>query len=163
MDRAGLVGDDGETHHGLFDPGFLKTIPGMTVLSPASLDELTAMLDRAVHHISGPVAVRYPRGGENQYQANHSDGEACSLRSGRDITLVTFGTLTGTVLAVADRLAKDGVSAEVIKLNQIIPLPTDPILASLQKTGRLLVAEECVSLGGPGEGFWRRRQPRGSL
>ena len=153
VDRAGLVGDDGETHHGLFDPGFLKTIPGMTVLSPASLDELTAMLDRAVHHISGPVAVRYPRGGENQYQANHSDGEACSLRSGRDITLVTFGTLTGTVLAVADRLAKDGVSAEVIKLNQIIPLPTDPILASLQKTGRLLVAEECVSLGGPGEGI----------
>ena len=153
VDRAGLVGEDGETHHGLFDPGFLKTIPGMTVLSPASLDELTAMLDRAVHHISGPVAVRYPRGGENQYQANHSDGEACSLRSGRDITLVTFGTLTGTVLAVADRLAKDGVSAEVIKLNQIIPLPTDPILASLQKTGRLLVAEECVSLGGPGEGI----------
>ena len=90
-------GTSGETHHGLFDPGFLKTIPGMTVLSPASLDELTAMLDRAVHHISGPVAVRYPRGGENQYQANHSDGEACSLRSGRDNTLVTFGTLTGTV------------------------------------------------------------------
>lgn len=153
VDRAGLVGDDGETHHGLFDPGFLKTIPGMTVLSPASLDELTAMLDRAVQHISGPVAVRYPRGGENQYQANHSDGEACCLRAGRDITLVTFGTLTGTVLAVADRLAKDGVSAEVIKLNQIVPLPTDPILASLQKTGRLLVAEECVSMGGPGEGI----------
>ena len=56
-------------------------------------------------------------------------------------------------MAVADRLAKDGVSAEVIKLNQIIPLPTDPILASLQKTGRLLVAEECVSMGGPGEGI----------
>lgn len=121
------------------------------------------MLDRAVHHISGPVAVRYPRGGENQYQANHSDGEACCLRSGRDITLVTFGTLTGTVLAVADRLAKDGISAEVIKLNQVIPLPTDPILASLQKTGPTLVAEECVSMGGPGEGVLAAAAARDSL
>ena len=153
VDRAGLVGDDGETHHGLFDPGFLQTIPGITVLCPASLDELSAMLERAIHQISGPVAVRYPRGGENHYHAEHSGQPACCLRQGMDITLVTFGTLTGTLLAVADRLAKDGISAEVIKLNQIIPLPMDLLLASLEKTGRLLVAQECVSMGAPGEGI----------
>lgn len=153
VDRAGLVGDDGETHHGLFDPGFLKTIPDITVLCPASLDELTAMLRQAVYDLSGPVAVRYPRGGENQYCEDHSGVPAYCLRQGSEITLVTFGTLTGTVLSVAQRLEKDGISAEVIKLNQIVPLPTQEVLASLKKTGCLLVAQECVSMGGPGEGL----------
>ena len=153
VDRAGLVGDDGETHHGLFDPGFLQTIPGITVLSPASLGELSDMLNQAVHHSNGPVAVRYPRGGETQYHENHSGPAACVLREGEDLSLVTFGSLTGNVLAVADRLQRDGIGAEVIKLNQIIPLPTQEVLHSVQKTGRLLVAQECVSMGSPGEGI----------
>ena len=151
VDRAGLVGDDGETHHGLFDPGFLKTVPGMTVLCPASLEELSSMLRKAVYDLSGPVAVRYPRGGESGYRQDNSGEPACILREGSDITLVTFGTLTGSVLQVAERLAKDGISAEVVKLNQIIPLPKKAVLASLEKTGRLLVAQECVSMGSPGE------------
>lgn len=151
VDRAGLVGDDGETHHGLFDPGFLKTVPGMTVLCPASLDELSSMLRRAVYDLSGPVAVRYPRGGENHYSQDNSGQPACVLREGSDITLVTFGTLTGSVLQVAERLARDGISAEVVKLNQIIPFPPETVLTSLRKTGRLLVAQECISMGGPGE------------
>ena len=150
VDRAGLVGDDGETHHGLFDPGFLKTVPGMTVLCPASLEELSSMLRKAVYQLSGPVAVRYPRGGENGYSQDNSPEPACVLREGTDITLVTFGTLTGSVLQVAERLARDGISADVVKLNQIIPLPTEAVLASLEKTGRLLVAQECVSMGAPG-------------
>lgn len=151
VDRAGLVGDDGETHHGLFDPGFLKTVPGMTVLCPASLEELSSMLRKAVYQLSGSVAVRYPRGGENGYHQDNSADPACVLREGTDITLVTFGTLTGSVLQVAERLAQDGISADVVKLNQIIPLPTEAVLASLEKTGRLLVAQECVSMGAPGE------------
>ena len=151
VDRVGLVGDDGETHHGLFDLGFLKTVPGITVLCPASLDELSSMLKRAVHESSGPVAVRYPRGGENHYGEDHSQQPACVLRQGSDISLVTFGTLTGSMLLVADRLAQGGISAEVVKLNQIVPLPTEAVLTSLKKTGRLLLAQECVSMGGPGE------------
>ncbi|MDY3013826.1 MAG: 1-deoxy-D-xylulose-5-phosphate synthase [Evtepia sp.] len=153
VDRAGLVGDDGETHQGLFDPAFLKTVPGMTVLCPASLDELSVMMRRAIYEISGPVAVRYPRGGENHYNEEHGNSSACVLRQGRDLTMVTFGTLTGNVLLAADRLRKDGISAEVIKLNQIVPLPTEQVLDSLRKTGRLLVAQECVSMGAPGEGL----------
>lgn len=153
VDRAGLVGDDGETHHGLFDPGFLKTVPGITVLSPASLDELSSMMRKAIYQISGPVAVRYPRGGENLYSEDHSAEEACVLREGSDITLVTFGILTGSLLKVADRLQKDGISAEVVKLNQIVPLPTQTVLESLKKTGRFLMAQECVAMGAPSEGI----------
>ena len=151
VDRAGLVGDDGETHHGLFDLGFLKTVPGLTVLCPASLDELSSMLETAVHKLTGPVAVRYPRGGENHYSQDNSSPAACVLREGTDLTLAAFGTLTGTMLRVADRLEQDGVSAEVVKFNQIIPLPTELVLDSLRKTGRLLMAQECVTMGSPGQ------------
>lgn len=151
VDRAGLVGDDGETHHGLFDLGFLKTVPGLTVLAPASLDELSSMLRRAVYELSGPVAVRYPRGGEERYSADHSRDKAVLLREGTDLTLVTFGGLTGSVLQVAEQLAQAGVSAEVVKLNQVLPVPTELVLASLEKTGRLLVAQECIAQGSPGE------------
>lgn len=138
---------------GLFDPGFLQTVPGITVLCPASLDELSSMLEEAIHEIPGPVAVRYPRGGENHYHENHSGSAGLLFASRHRHTLVTFGTLTGNLLAVADRLTKDGISAEVIKLNQIVPLPMDLLSTSLQKTGRLLVAQECVSMGSPGEGI----------
>lgn len=151
VDRAGLVGDDGETHHGLFDLGFLKTVPGLTVLAPASLDELSSMLRRAVYDLSGPVAVRYPRGGEERYSADHSRDKAVLLREGTDLTLVTFGGLTGSALQVAEQLAQAGVSAEVVKLNQVLPVPTELVLASLEKTGRLLVAQECIAQGSPGE------------
>ena len=96
VDRAGLVGDDGETHHGLFDPGFLQTIPGITVLSPASLGELSDMLNQAVHHCNGPVAVRYPRGGETQYHENHSGPAACVLREGEDLSWSLLAPSQGT-------------------------------------------------------------------
>ena len=70
VDRAGLVGEDGETHHGVFDPAFLDTIPGMTVLCPSSFQELREMLRYAIYDVEGPVAVRYSRGGEGAYQGN---------------------------------------------------------------------------------------------
>lgn len=151
VDRAGLVGEDGETHQGLFDPGYLKTVPGLTVLSPASLAELSGMLHRAVHEIDGPVAVRYPRGGEDGYHDDHSGEAASVLRPGRDLTLVTFGAITGNALRAAERLAQEGISCEVVKLGQIAPLPQEVVLASLRKTGRLLVVQECVDQGAPGE------------
>lgn len=153
VDRAGLVGDDGETHHGLFDAAFLNTIPGITVLCPASLDELSAMLRRAIYEFLGPVAVRYPRGGENHYSGDHSQDPACVLQEGGDLTLVSFGTLTGSILQTAQRLRREGISAQVVKLNQITPLPKEAVLRSLKETGRLLVAQECAEPGSPGEGL----------
>ena len=145
VDRAGLVGEDGETHHGIFDVGFLDTIPGMTVLCPASYAELKTMLAYAVETCRGPVAVRYPRGGEGGYQADAGLAPSVILRSGRDVTLVGYGTQINALLGAAERLEKENVSAEVIKLNSITPLDPKAVLDSVRKTGNLLVAEESAN------------------
>ena len=151
VDRAGLVGEDGETHHGLFDPAFLDTIPGMTVLCPASFAELRDMLEYAVYEVKGPVAIRYPRGGEGAYQDGAPRRPAVLLREGTDLTLVGCGTLVNELLDCADRLAADGIRAEVVKLNTITPLPLELVARSVKKTGRLLVAEEGAEMGGIGQ------------
>lgn len=150
VDRAGLVGDDGETHQGLFDVAYLSTVPGITVLAPASFAETRTMLRRALYELSGPVALRYPRGGENGYAEEHSDGSAVTLRQGTDWTAVCYGTMTGEVLSAAQRLEAEGISVEVIKLNQLVPLDAKPVLDSVKKTQRLLVAEEVVAAGSVG-------------
>ena len=151
VDRAGLVGEDGETHHGLFDPAFLDTIPGMTVLCPASFAELRDMLEYAVYEVKGPVAIRYPRGGEGAYQDGAPRHPAVLLREGMDLTLAGCGTLVNELLDCADRLAADGIRAEVVKLNTITPLPLELVARSVKKTGRLLVAEEGAEMGGIGQ------------
>ena len=151
VDRAGLVGEDGETNHGLFDPAFLDTIPGMTVLCPASFAELRDMLEYAVYEVKGPVAIRYPRGGEGAYQDGAPRHPAVLLREGTDLTLVGCGTLVNELLDCADRLAADGIRAEVVKLNTITPLPLELVARSVKKTGRLLVAEESAEMGGIGQ------------
>ena len=151
VDRAGLVGEDGETHHGLFDPAFLDTIPGMTVLCPASFAELRDMLEYAVYEVKGPVAIRYPRGGEGAYQDGAPRHPAVLLREGTDLTLAGCGTLVNELLDCADRLAADGIRAEVVKLNTITPLPLELAARSVKKTGRLLVAEEGAEMGGIGQ------------
>ena len=151
VDRAGLVGEDGETHHGLFDPAFLDTIPGMTVLCPASFAELRDMLEYAVYEVKGPVAIRYPRGGEGDYQDGAPRHPAVLLREGTDLTLAGCGTLANELLDCADRLAADGIRAEVVKLNTITPLPLELVARSVKKTGRLLVAEESAEMGGIGQ------------
>ena len=146
VDRAGLVGEDGETHHGVFDPAYLSTIPGITVFCPASFQELQAMLRRAVYEVSGPVAVRYPRGGETDWHEDRSAGSSAILRQGTDITLVGYGTMIQTLLEAADLLSHRGIEAEVVKLNTIMPIDVNSICDSVKKTGRLLVAEDSVDM-----------------
>ena len=147
VDRAGLVGRDGETHHGVFDVSYLCSVPGMTVLCPASFAETRVMLAAAVEEMTGPVAVRYPRGGEGIYKGCCAKAPCATLREGTDITLVSYGTMINEVLASAEALEKAGVSAEVLKLAQICPLDASPVLASAEKTGALLVAEEVCAAG----------------
>ncbi len=151
VDRAGLVGDDGETHHGVFDAAYLDTIPNMTVLAPASFAELEVMLERALFHLTGPVVVRYPRGGEGSYLGTAGDGPAAILRQGSDITLVGYGTEINEILQAADHLAEQGVQAEVVKLNQLSPLGADLVELSVRKTGVMLVAEEQAAQGCVGQ------------
>ena len=149
VDRAGLVGEDGETHHGIFDVAYLSTVPGMRVLCPASFAELREMLKTAVEDMDGPVAVRYPRGGEGPYREMHTE-PAAVLREGSDVTLVAYGTMINEALAAAGALDRRGVSAEVIKLGRVCPIEYAPVLASLQKTGRIVVAEEACAAGSAG-------------
>ena len=151
VDRAGLVGEDGETHHGLFDPAFLDTIPGMTVLCPASFAELRDMLEYAVYEVKGPVAIRYPRGGEGAYQDGAPRHPAVLLREGTDLTLAGCGTLVNELLDCADRLAADGIRAEVVKLNTITPLPLELVAGSEKKPGGLRVGGGGAGVGGTGQ------------
>ncbi len=147
VDRAGLVGDDGETHHGVFDVGYLSSVPGMTVLAPASFLELQEMLREAVCHFTTPVAIRYPRGGEGRYRSSGGSAPATCLREGGDITLAGYGTVVNDLLDAADILAEQGVLAEVVKLNTITPLDCVLAVESAKKTGHLLVVEDCVGTG----------------
>ena len=151
VDRAGLVGDDGETHHGLFDAAYLDTVPNMTVLAPSSFAELEVMLERALFQIDGPVAVRYPRGGEGRYPGTGGEGAAAVLRPGNEITLVGYGTQINDILQAADLLAEQGVQAEVVKLNQLTPLVPDLVEKSVRRTGVLLAAEEQGARGSVGQ------------
>ena len=146
VDRAGLVGSDGETHHGVFDVSYLSSVPDMTVLCPASYAELEAMLRAAIYDINGSVAIRYPRGGEGKYTACNTAPETL-LREGRDVTLVCYGIMTNEVLDAAERLAAEGISAEVIKLSMIKPPDFDLVMRSLRKTGKLLISEDACEAG----------------
>lgn len=149
VDRAGLVGADGETHHGAFDACFLRTVPHMTVLSPSSTEELRKTLHHAVYSLEGPVAVRYPRGGNGCYQDCHLEDTV--VRQGRDVTIVTYGIMVNEALKAAKLLEAQGIEAEIVKLWRIAPLDTGLIEVSVQRTGRLLVLEECVASGSVGQ------------
>lgn len=146
VDRAGLVGSDGETHHGVFDVSYLSSVPDMTVLCPASYAELETMLRAAIYDINGSVAIRYPRGGEGKYTACNTAPETL-LREGRDVTLVCYGIMTNEVLDAVERLAAEGISAEVIKLSMIKPPDFDLVMRSLRKTGKLLISEDVCEAG----------------
>lgn len=153
VDRAGLVGEDGETHHGVFDVGFLSTIPGMTILAPADFAELEEMLDYAIHQVKGPVAVRYPRGGEGQY-CGHWNGEpATVLREGFDVTLAGYGTQINALLTAAEHLAQAGISAEVVKLNDLTAENWSVLLTSVEKTKKLWFYEENMEFNCVGQRF----------
>ena len=150
VDRAGLVGSDGPTHHGCQDVGYLTQIPGMTVLCPACFSELKEMLRWAVG-ADGPVAVRYPRGGEGRRYPEWTGESARLLRQGADVTLVSYGTMTDELLTAADLLAEQGTGAEVVKLHRVAPLDVEPVAESVRRTGRLLVLEDCNENGSIGQ------------
>ena len=149
VDRSGLVGRDGETHQGSFDVSFLSTVPGMTIYAPASFSELDAMLGLALYGCDGPVAIRYPRGGEGAYHDCHTEAEFV-LREGSDLTIVSYGVMINEALEAADRLAEDGIMAEVIKIGRIRPNSFDETRLSVGKTKRLVVAEDVCAFGSVG-------------
>ena len=146
LDRAGLVGNDGETHHGLFDVAYLRSVPGMQILCPASFAELHAMIRQAVLEMEGPVAVRYPRGGDGAYRELHPEPEVV-LQEGSDITIAAYGMMINEVLEAVELLHEDGLFPEVVKLSRVDGSAFPMTVESIRKTGKLLVAEEVCEAG----------------
>jgi len=151
VDRAGMVGADGETHHGIFDAAFLSDIPNMTVLCPSNYAELRTMLRRAVEELDGPVSIRYPRGKEGSFCDDRSAGNFVTLREGDDITLCAYGMMVNNMLEAAELLSQQGISARVLKCNCISPFRDRDFRETIGQCRALLVAEECASVGCVGQ------------
>ena len=109
------------------------------------------MLHKAVAEETGPVAVRYPRGGETGYSGDLSDEPVSVLREGTAATIVSYGAQTGFALGAADMLARQGVLVEVVKLNRLAPIETEKLITSVRKTKRMIIAEDVCSAGSMGE------------
>ena len=151
VDRAGLVGSDGETHHGCFDGQFLTGIPGFTVFCPSNFAELRSMTRKALFEVDGPVAIRYPRGGEGAWKEDASGQPMICLREGCDVALFSYGILINHVLKAAEMLEKEGISASVWKLNRIAPLPAADLTAAVAGVDTMLVLEDCFEAGCVGQ------------
>ena len=117
VDRAGLVGEDGETHHGVFDVGFLRQVPGLKLLCPASCLELSDMLTWAVKEADGPVAIRYPRGGDGDYGESLWDPNHTVVTQGSgEVAIVTYGNLINQALEAEKLLRQKGIGCTVVRL-----------------------------------------------
>lgn len=159
LDRAGLVGEDGATHHGVFDLSYLRCIPNMTVMAPKDGDEFKRMLWFALEHTdgshAGPIAVRYPRGAAaivdwGVESAPLEWGKAEVLTQGEDITYLAVGSMVRIAFEASKRLRGEGVNATVVNARFVRPLDTDVILNTARKTGKLILVEENVKKGGFG-------------
>lgn len=144
VDRAGLVGEDGETHHGVYDVAFLRQAQGMQILCPASTAELASMLRWSVANCNGPVAVRYPRGGDGLFDRDLWDENAPVVihRNGCDGAIVTYGTLVNEAQKAADILENRGIHISVIRLTRIHPMPVEALEVALAGHEHILIAEE---------------------
>ena len=150
VDRAGLVGSDGETHHGVYDLAYLSTVPGIQIWCPAGFEELREMLRHVIENETGPCAIRYPRGGEGSYRASSLDAESVLLE-GDSLTMVCYGSMVNPMFEAAYELKERGISVDLIKLNRVFPNRMLRCLESLKKTGRLLIAEDVCAAGSIGE------------
>ncbi len=146
VDRAGLVGEDGETHQGLYDIGMLRQVPGMEIYAPSSESELETMVRRAGSAVC-PTAIRYPRGGLNGV-GDYSDLTSVCMREGGDITLCGHGRTVETLLEAAKLLCAEGIAAGVVKINRLFPLDIETLEPMLGDT--VLVCEETSDAGSVG-------------
>ncbi len=153
VDRAGCVGNDGETHQGLYDMAFFKLIPNITIMAPKDFEELTKMMEFAIE-LKAPVVIRYPRGGEADIVFDkHEDiklGQAEILQEGEDVTIIGIGKMTSTAMKVANLLKKEDIHAEVINARFLKPLDEKEIAESISKTKFVITIEDGTEIGGLG-------------
>lgn len=153
IDRAGIVGRDGETHHGIYDISYLGHIPNMVLMAPVDYSELKKMTEFALYDFNGPIALRYPREKGEETLYNHKDislGRGEIVLEGSDITVVAVGTMLKTALEAARKLDGQGISCELINPRFIKPVDSELIFESVKKTGRMLTIEDNAVNGGFG-------------
>ena len=166
VDRAGIVGADGATHNGVLDIAFLRSIPGMKVYCPSNFSELRSMMTRAVYHEDGPVAIRYPRGGEGAFRKDTAQEVLACVHEapGHTVTLLTHGVMVNEALAAAELLEKKQIHAQVYKANQI-GSGLEQAFAEKQDelSGWCVVIEDNVQSGSLGEWVAGHRASRTDL
>jgi 1-deoxy-D-xylulose-5-phosphate synthase len=164
LDRAGIVGDDGRTHQGLFDIAYLRPLPGFVLMAPKDEAELRQMVWTAVRHAAerrGPIALRYPRGSgvgaslagpleELPIGISETLREAAGGISGGDVVILAYGTVAAAALAAAEALSADGIEATVVNARFAKPLDAERILALAARTPRIVTVEEHAIAGGFG-------------
>ena len=157
LDRAGFVGDDGKTHQGFIDISYLRCLPNMVVCAPKDETELRDMLYTGVNHLTGPFAVRFPRGSGTGAPTNLPMkelpiGQGEVLREGKDITLVGFGATVIECVKAANILDEAGIHSTVINARWAKPIDEELLVRFAKTTGGIVTAEENVAAGGFGEG-----------
>jgi 1-deoxy-D-xylulose-5-phosphate synthase len=154
LDRAGLVGEDGPTHHGVFDIAYLRHVPNIVVMAPKDENEFQHMIKTAVEH-PGPTAVRYPRGigcgvPMDQELKALPIGKAEVIKEGNDAVIVAIGNMVCPSIEAAKKLSEEGVAVAVVNARFVKPLDKELILSFAKKTGRVITVEEHTLLGGFG-------------
>jgi 1-deoxy-D-xylulose-5-phosphate synthase len=156
LDRAGIVGDDGPTHQGMYDIAYLRCIPNMVVMAPKDESELQQMLVTGVNYTDGPIAMRYPRGNglgvplmeEGWQELPIGKGEI--LRNGDDVLLLGYGSMVQTATQAAEILSEHGIEATVINARFVKPLDTELIVPLAEKIAKVVTIEEGCLMGGFG-------------
>ncbi len=154
LDRAGLVGDDGYTHHGVFDYSYLRLMPQMTIMAPKDENELRHMLATAVN-FNGPIALRYPRGsglGVEITEPLHTlpIGKAEEIKTGSDVCLWAIGSMVDEAVKAAEALAEQGISAGVVNMRFVKPLDTELLVKTALQCKNIVTLEEGTVEGGAG-------------
>ena len=153
VDRAGVVGADGETHQGTLDMAFFRIVPNLTIMAPKDFKELEDMLEFAVK-LNKPVVIRYPRGGEeNTKFEKHEElklGKAEILKEGKDITIIAIGKRVAKAMEIAEKLKEKEIDAEVINARFLKPLDKETIKQSIEKTKNVITMEDGTEINGLG-------------
>lgn len=153
IDRAGIVGADGETHQGVYDLSYLSSMPNMTILSPSSFKQLEEMLDYAINIHNSPIAIRYPRGNiQSSFEHEKFEyGKTYKRAVGNDVTIMTTGRMLVTAENINAELIKEGITAEIIEFPTVCPINKAEVIASAMKTGNVITIEDNIKSGGFGE------------
>ena len=150
-DRAGIVGNDGETHQGLLDMASFSIVPNMTIMAPKDFKEFEQMINFAVN-FNGPILIRYPRGGEGNLKLKCNEkivlGESELLKEGSDVTIIAIGKMVEKAVEVADEFSKIGVNAEIINARFLKPFDENKIIESIEKTKNVITIEDGFIKGG---------------